>query len=45
MVTDAGDPIVAEGQYTVWIGGGQPGTNAQGQQKAFEIKGKLALPE
>jgi beta-glucosidase len=45
MVTDAGDPIVAEGQYTVWIGGGQPGTIAPGQQKSFEIKGKLALPE
>jgi beta-glucosidase len=45
MVTEAGDPIVAEGQYIVWVGGGQPGTGAQGQQKSFEVKGKLALPE
>jgi beta-glucosidase len=45
LVTEAGDPIVAGGQYTVWIGGGQPGTGAAGQEKKFEVKGQLALPE
>ena len=28
MVTEAGEPIVAEGEYTVSVGGGQPGTGA-----------------
>ena len=28
MVTDAGDPIIAEGPYTITIGGGQPDTGA-----------------
>ena len=45
IVTEAGDPIVAEGQYTVWVGGGQPGAGAPGQSKTFDIKGQIALPE
>ena len=28
MVTEAGEPIVAEGAYTVSVGGGQPNTGA-----------------
>ena len=28
MVTEAGEPVVAEGAYTVSVGGGQPGTSA-----------------
>ena len=45
MVTEAGEPIVAEGQYAVSIGGGQPNTGAQVLNGAFTIKGKLILPE
>ena len=28
MVTEAGEPIIAEGKYSVSIGGGQPNTGA-----------------
>ncbi len=45
MVTDAGEPIIAEGHYTVSVGGGQPNTGAQGLNTAFNIAGKLYLPE
>ncbi len=29
MVTEAGEPVIAEGDYTVSVGGGQPETSAQ----------------
>jgi len=45
MVTEAGDPIIAEGQYTVSVGGGQPGTSVQVMTKTLDIKGKMTLPE
>jgi beta-glucosidase len=45
MVTEAGQPIVAEGEYTVSIGGGQPHAGAQALTQSFKIKGSLALPE
>ena len=45
MVTDAGEPIVAEGKYTVSIGGGQPGTSATVLTQTFNVKGSLTLPE
>ncbi len=45
MVTDAGEPIIAEGQYTVSVGGGQPNTSAQVLNTTFNIAGKLYLPE
>ena len=45
MVTEAGDPIVAPGNYKVSIGGGQPGTGAQVVTREFNFEGKLALPE
>jgi beta-glucosidase len=45
MVTDDGVPIVAEGQYTLSVGGGQPKTGAQVLSQNFEVKGKLVLPE
>ena len=45
IVTEAGEPIVAEGAYSVSIGGGQPGTGAPLVATTFTIKGKLALPE
>ena len=45
MVTEAGDPIIAEGAYTITIGGGQPGTSAATATGNFRIKGQLMLAE
>jgi beta-glucosidase len=45
MVTEAGEPIVAAGQYTVFIGGGQPRTSAQVVSKNFEVANTQQLPE
>ncbi len=45
MVTENGDPIIAEGDYTVSIGGGQPDTGAPGVSGHFHIDGQYALPE
>jgi len=45
MVTEAGDPIVAEGEYSVSVGGGQPQTRAAVVTGSFNIEGKLKLAE
>jgi beta-glucosidase len=45
MVTEAGDIIVAQGQYTVSVGGGQPETAAASASGHFEVTGQLTLPE
>lgn len=45
MVTEDGDPIVAEGDYAISIGGGQPDTGAPGVSDHFRIDGQYALPE
>jgi beta-glucosidase len=45
MVTEAGDPIVAEGEYIISVGGGQPNTGVQVLTQILRIKGKLTLPE
>jgi beta-glucosidase len=45
MVTEAGEPIVAEGAYTVSVGGGQPDTGAPAVAGSFTVKGTLTLPE
>jgi beta-glucosidase len=45
MVTDAGEPIIAGGDYTIVIGGGQPDTGAPGVAGHFYIDGRLALSE
>jgi beta-glucosidase len=45
MVTEAGEPIVAEGAYTVSVGGGQPETGAPTVEGSFKVKGTLKLPE
>ncbi len=45
MVTEAGDPIIAEGKYSLSIGGGQPNTGAPTVLGAFQIKGTRTLPE
>jgi beta-glucosidase len=45
MVTEDGNPIIAQGDYTVSIGGGQPDTGAPGEIGHFHIDGQYALPE
>jgi beta-glucosidase len=45
MVTEDGVPIVAEGQYTISIGGGQPNTGVKVLTQPFNVTGKLVLPE
>jgi beta-glucosidase len=45
MVTQAGDPIVAEGQYSLSVGGGQPQSGVPVLTKSFNVQGKLTLPE
>jgi beta-glucosidase len=45
MVTEAGEPTVTAGRYTVAVGGGQPGTGSPGVTGTFEVTGTLQLPE
>jgi beta-glucosidase len=45
MVSEAGEPIIAEGEYTVSIGGGQPNTAAPAVSAKFNIDGREVLPE
>ena len=45
MVTEDGNPIIAPGEYTISIGGGQPETGAPGVSGHFHIDGQYALPE
>jgi beta-glucosidase len=45
MVTEAGVPTVAEGEYSLSVGGGQPNSSVRVLTKAFNVKGSLTLPE
>ena len=45
MVTEVGNPIIAPGEYTLSIGGGQPNTGAPNVTGHFRVDGQLALPE
>jgi beta-glucosidase len=45
MVTEAGDPIIAEGEYSISVGGGQPHSGVPVLNKTFNVKDKLTLPE
>ncbi len=45
MVTEKGEPIIAEGAYTVSVGGGQPHTTAEVLTRNFRVKGQMSLPE
>ena len=45
MVTDDGRPIIAGGDYTISVGGGQPDTGAPGVTGHFRVAGQIALPE
>jgi beta-glucosidase len=44
MVTVTGDRIVAQGTYTVSVGGGQPGTSAPSVSGTFQVSGQIQLP-
>jgi beta-glucosidase len=45
MVTEEGDIIVAQGDYTVSIGGGQPGTGAPSVSGGLHVNDQVMLPE
>ena len=45
MVSEAGEPMVAAGQYQVTLGGGQPNTGAPTVKGSIAIKGSIMLPE
>ncbi len=45
LVDQAGNRLVAPGDYKLSIGGGQPGTSAPTAEAAFTINGTLPLPE
>ena len=45
MVTEDGNPMIASGDYTLSIGGGQPDTGAPGVSGHFRIDGQVYLPE
>jgi len=45
MVTEDGSPIIASGDYTLSIGGGQPDTGAPSVSGHFHIEGQVPLPE
>ena len=45
MVTEDGNPIVAQGEYTISLGGGEPDTGASVVTGKFRIEGQIALPD
>jgi beta-glucosidase len=45
MVNEAGAHIIAPGDYTVTVGGGQPGTGASTVEAKFSIEGRESLPD
>jgi len=45
LVNEAGDRIVAPGNYRVSVGGGQPGTGVPTAQAGFTIHGQRDLPD
>ncbi len=45
MVSAEGEPVIVEGDYTVSVGGGQPGTSATVVTKKFHMDGMKTLPE
>ena len=45
MVSEAGEVMIAEGQYSLSVGGGQPNTAAPSIAGTFKVKGAKTLPE
>ena len=44
MVNEEGTRLVAAGDYKLFVGGGQPGTNAPGAELSLKIQGDQKLP-
>lgn len=44
-VDRSGQRAVEAGDYRLFVGGGQPGTGAPGEDAAFSISGRMALPK
>ena len=45
IVTEAGEVVVPEGEFTVSIGGGQPGAGVGYVAHTFRVSNNLTLPE
>lgn len=45
MVTEEGQPMVAAGDYTISVGGGQPGEGSGASSGALHVVGQRALPQ
>jgi beta-glucosidase len=45
IVTEAGEPVVPEGEFIVTVGGGQLDAGASGTKQSFQVKNTLTLPE
>ena len=45
MVTETGEPVIAEGTYSVSIGGGQPNTGVPAVVGTLKVNGTKTLPE
>jgi beta-glucosidase len=45
MVTEDGNPIIAQGDYMISVGGGQPDTGAPGVSGKFHVDDQIDLPE
>ncbi len=45
MVSEAGEIMIADGQYALAVGGGQPNASASSVSKTFRIEGTQKLPE
>ena len=45
MVNEAGDRVMAPGEYLVTVGGGQPGTGVSTVEAPFTIEGEMTLAE
>jgi beta-glucosidase len=45
MISAAGDPMIAEGQYTLFVGGAQPSDTQTGASVEFKMLGSVKIPE
>jgi beta-glucosidase len=45
LVNESGDRVVTAGDYTISVGGGQPGASTAGVQTRLSIEGNETLPE
>ena len=45
MVSAAGDPTIAEGEYSLFVGGAQPGNTQAGASAKFNMQGSVKIPE